>query len=70
MMSNPIEQAVSQLWKEGASANDVVKELAIALASIAMVSKPKEVSWNDMKAIVLDELEQAKHALQEDQSHG
>jgi uncharacterized protein YerC len=70
MMSNPIEQAVSQLWKEGASANDVVKELAIALASIAMVSKPKEFSWNDMKAIVLDELEQAKHALQEDQSHG
>jgi hypothetical protein len=70
MMSNPIEQAVSQLWKEGASANDVVKELAIALASIAMVSKPKEVSWNDMKAVVLDELEQAKHAIEEDQSHG
>jgi hypothetical protein len=69
-MSNPIEQAVSQLWKEGASANDVVKELAIALASIAMVSKPKEVSWNDMKAVVLDELEQAKHAIEEDQSHG
>lgn len=70
MMSNPIEQAVSQLWNEGASANDVVKELAIALASIAMVSKPKEVSWNDMKAIVLDELEQAKHAIEEDQHHG
>lgn len=69
-MSNPIEQAVSQLWKEGASANDVVKELAIALASIAMVSKPKEISWSDMKAIVLDELEQAKHAIEEDQQHG
>ena len=70
MMSNPIEQAVSQLWKEGASANDVVKELAIALASIAMVSKPNGVSWSDMKAIVLDELEQAKHAIEEDQHHG
>ena len=65
-----IEGTISRLWKNGASANDVVKELAIALASIAMIAKPKEATWDDMKAIVLDELEMAKHILEEDQSHG
>lgn len=65
-----IEGTINQLWKNGASANDVVKELAIALASIAMIAKPKEATWDEMKAIVLDELELAKHILEEDQSHG
>lgn len=65
-----IEGTIRRLWKKGASANDVVKELAIALASITMIAKPKEATWDDMKAIVLDELEQAKHILEEDQSHG
>lgn len=65
-----IEETISRLWKNGASANDVVKELAIALASIAMIAKPQAASWDDMKAIVIDELELAKHILEEDQSHG
>lgn len=65
-----IEETIRRLWKNGASANDVVKELAIALASIAMIAKPREATWDDMKAIVLDELELAKHILEEDQSHG
>ena len=65
-----IEGTISRLWKNGATANEVVEELAIALASITMIAKPKDATWEDMKAIVLDELEQAKHILEEDQSHG
>lgn len=65
-----IEKTISQLWKNGASPNDVVNELAIALASIAMISKPNQITWDDMKVIVNDELDRAKHILEEDQSYG
>jgi hypothetical protein len=65
-----IEETINRIWKSGAATNDVVEELAIALASIAMIAKPREITWDAMKSIVLDELERAKHILEEDQSHG
>lgn len=62
--------AVDVLWESGATPNNVVEELAVALASVAMSSKPAGISWDEMKGIVMGELELARQVLEEDQANG